>query len=58
MGFEYYSVSHATLDQVFLSIVSKHNIEEENAGHERQHDTTEQSMSGRLRRQMALWKNT
>ena len=30
LGFEYYSVSQTTLDQVFLSIVSKHNIEEEN----------------------------
>jgi len=29
-GFEYYSVSQTTLDQVFLSIVGKHNIEEEN----------------------------
>lgn len=32
LGFEYYSVSQTTLDQVFLSIVSKHNIEEENYG--------------------------
>ena len=32
LGFEYYSVSPTTLDQVFLSIVSKHNIEEENYG--------------------------
>ena len=30
LGFEYYSVSQTTLDQVFLAIVSKHNIEEEN----------------------------
>ncbi|KAK4691195.1 hypothetical protein P7C71_g5755, partial [Lecanoromycetidae sp. Uapishka_2] len=30
LGFEYYSVSQTTLDQVFLSIVGKHNIEEEN----------------------------
>lgn len=30
LGFEYYSVSQATLDQVFLSIVSKHNVQEEN----------------------------
>ncbi|MCJ1287874.1 hypothetical protein MMC26_007226 [Xylographa opegraphella] len=30
VGFEYYSVSQTTLDQVFLSIVGKHNIEEEN----------------------------
>lgn len=32
LGFEYYSVSRTTLDQVFLSIVGKHNIEEENYG--------------------------
>ena len=32
LGFEYYSVSPTTLDQVFLSIVGKHNIEEENYG--------------------------
>ena len=30
LGFEYYSVSQTTLDQVFLSIVGKHKIEEEN----------------------------
>lgn len=30
LDFEYYSVSQTTLDQVFLSIVGKHNIEEEN----------------------------
>ena len=35
LGFEYYSVSQATLDQVFLSIVSKHNVVEEN--YSRQH---------------------
>lgn len=32
LGFEYYSVSQTTLDQVFLSIVGKHHIEEENYG--------------------------
>ncbi|KAK5108088.1 hypothetical protein LTR62_008805 [Meristemomyces frigidus] len=30
LGFQYYSVSQATLDQVFLSIVNKHNVVEEN----------------------------
>jgi ABC-type multidrug transport system ATPase subunit len=30
LGLEYYSVSQATLDQVFLSIITKHNILEEN----------------------------
>lgn len=29
LGFEYYSVSQTTLDQVFLSIVGQHHIEEE-----------------------------
>ncbi len=29
LGFEYYSVSQTTLDQVFLSIVGKHNVEGE-----------------------------
>lgn len=31
---EYYSVSRATLDQVFLNIVGKHNVEEEGAAEE------------------------
>jgi ATP-binding cassette subfamily A (ABC1) protein 3 len=30
LGLEHYSVSPTTLDQVFLSIVEKHNVEEEN----------------------------
>ncbi|KAL8832809.1 MAG: hypothetical protein Q9170_004731 [Blastenia crenularia] len=34
LGFEYFSVSPTTLDQVFLSIVGRHNIEEENYGQE------------------------
>ena len=36
LGFEYYSVSQATLDQVFLSIVNKHNVLEENYAREHQ----------------------
>ncbi len=32
LGFEYFSLSQTTLDQVFLAIVGKHNIEEENYG--------------------------
>ena len=32
LDFEYFSISQTTLDQVFLSIVGKHNIEEENYG--------------------------
>ncbi|KAF2843000.1 ATP-binding cassette sub-family A member 7 [Patellaria atrata CBS 101060] len=35
LGCEYYSVSQTTLDQVFLTIVGKHNIEEENAREEK-----------------------
>lgn len=34
LGFEYYSVSQATLDQVFLSIITKHNVLEENYAQE------------------------
>ncbi|KAK3672836.1 hypothetical protein LTR78_007189 [Recurvomyces mirabilis] len=34
LGFQYYSVSQATLDQVFLSIVNKHNVMEENYARE------------------------
>lgn len=34
LGFEYYSVSQATLDQVFLNIVGKHNVVEENYARE------------------------
>lgn len=30
LGMEFYAVSQATLDQVFLSIVQKHNVQEEN----------------------------
>jgi ATP-binding cassette, subfamily A (ABC1), member 3 len=36
LGFEYYSVSQATLDQVFLTIVGKHNVIEENYAREHQ----------------------
>ncbi|MCJ1313012.1 hypothetical protein MMC25_006688 [Agyrium rufum] len=35
MGYEFYSVSQTTLDQVFLSIVGKHEVEEE--GYEAEH---------------------
>jgi ATP-binding cassette, subfamily A (ABC1), member 3 len=30
LGFKYYSIAQSTLDQVFLNIVGKHNVEEEN----------------------------
>ena len=36
LGFEYFSVSQTTLDQVFLSIVGKHKIEEENYAAEKE----------------------
>ncbi|KAJ5182551.1 hypothetical protein N7492_000167 [Penicillium capsulatum] len=32
LGIQFYSVSQTTLDQVFLTIVGQHNIEEENSG--------------------------
>ncbi|KAI9668995.1 MAG: hypothetical protein M1817_005152 [Caeruleum heppii] len=35
LGLEYYSVSRTTLDQVFLTIVGKHQVEEENSGVEK-----------------------
>lgn len=34
LGFEYYSVSQATLDQVFLSIINANNVLEEGHSHE------------------------
>lgn len=46
LGFEYYSVSQATLDQVFLSIVGKHNVQEEN--YAAQHQTAKKSGWKRL----------
>ena len=33
LKFAQYSVSPTTLDQVFLNVVNKHNVEEENSGH-------------------------
>lgn len=47
LGFEYYSVSPTTLDQVFLSIVGQHNIEEENYGVIRKKTVWERMMGGR-----------
>ena len=35
LGMEFYAVSQATLDQVFLNIVTKHNVQEEN--YQREH---------------------
>lgn len=52
---EYYSVSRATLDQVFLNIVGKHNVEEEGAAEQRasggQRKWT-QTFFSRIRRRM------
>lgn len=42
LGLEYYSVSQTTLDQVFLSIVSKHNVQEE--GHAKKEDKPKRGM--------------
>lgn len=46
-GFEYYSVSQTTLDQVFLAIVGKHEVEEENYGGRRR--AVERGLLGFLR---------
>ena len=48
LGFEYYFVSPTTLYQVFLGIVGKHNIEEENYG--------EAPRTGGLRPILAFWR--
>ena len=48
LGIEYYSVSRATLDQVFLSIVGKHDVEEEGMERDRQ--------AKAKRRSKAWWK--
>ena len=38
VGFQYYSVSQTTLDEVFLTIVGNHNVQEENyASHDTRH---------------------
>ncbi|KAL8972429.1 MAG: hypothetical protein Q9183_000561 [Haloplaca sp. 2 TL-2023] len=49
LGFLYYSVSATTLDQVFLSIVGKHNIEEENYGQEAKKGQLWKRLLGRRR---------
>ena len=48
LGLEYYSVSHTTLDQVFLKIVGDHQVEEENYGAEEK--------KGSWVRYLRLWK--
>jgi ATP-binding cassette, subfamily A (ABC1), member 3 len=40
LGIEHYSVSPTTLDQVFLTIVGKHGVQEENAGHAKKEKTS------------------
>ncbi|KAK4888315.1 hypothetical protein LTR27_012766 [Elasticomyces elasticus] len=50
LGFQYYSVSQATLDQVFLSIVNKHNVVEEN--YSREHPKPKGTIVQRLGRGM------
>ena len=49
LGFEYFSVSPTTLDQVFLSIVGKHNIEEENY-HQKEEEEAAKAKGIRRRR--------
>lgn len=46
LGLQYYSVSQTTLDQVFLTIIGKHNVQEE-GHHARQGDDRKK---GRVRR--------
>lgn len=48
LGFQYYSVSQATLDQVFLSIVGKHNVQEEN--YQREHRAKREGLGKRVMR--------
>ncbi|KAK5995214.1 ATP-binding cassette sub-family A member 4-like protein [Cladobotryum mycophilum] len=48
LGVEYYSVCPTTLDQVFLSIVGKHNVQEENSGEHK---------SNRLRRLLKIGRS-
>lgn len=55
LGFEYYSVSQATLDQVFLSIVTKHNVMEEN--YAREHSKKDSFMRRMKRNCMGLLKS-
>ena len=50
LGFEYYSVSQTTLDQVFLNIVGKHNVEEENQHREENVTTKRVDMKGVMNR--------
>jgi len=48
LGMEFYAVSQATLDQVFLNIVGKHNVEEEN--YEKAHPKKGRKWGGLLKR--------
>lgn len=50
LGMEFYAVSQATLDQVFLSIVQKHNVEEEN--YQKEHPRT-LDVWGKLKQSMS-----
>ncbi|KAJ9663808.1 hypothetical protein H2198_000568 [Neophaeococcomyces mojaviensis] len=47
LGIEYYSVSRATLDQVFLNIVGKHNVSEEGEEKIVQRERTKRKMFGK-----------
>lgn len=47
LGLEYYSISQATLDQVFLEVVSRHNVEEED--NEKESPGQKKGFSARIR---------
>lgn len=55
LGMEFYAVSQATLDQVFLSIVQKHNVEEEN--YHREHPQTVGAWGKVVRGLRSAWHN-
>ncbi|TLD21817.1 ABC transporter-like protein [Venturia nashicola] len=50
LGLEYYSISQATLDQVFLEVVSRHNVEEEDNEKASPGDGRKRGFGARIRR--------
>ncbi|KAE9985250.1 hypothetical protein EG327_004773 [Venturia inaequalis] len=50
LGLEYYSISQATLDQVFLEVVSRHNVEEEDNAKASPGDGRKRGFGARVRR--------
>ena len=49
LGLEYYSVSQSTLDQVFLNIIGKHRVEEENYARTHKDDKKNRGILGRIK---------